>query len=80
MIQRYRINFTLHAHGPTFKDIKNAFAEFAQELSIEEAPEQADGAKDFKVGLVSDEPTSIFDICAQLGRIRQIKVDEIERS
>lgn len=76
MIQKYQINFTLHTHGCSSKEIKNAFAEFGENFLIEELASANQEENNFQVSLVSEEPTAIFDICGQFGRIRAVKVEE----
>ncbi len=33
--------------------------------------------ENYKISLSTDEPTIIFDVCSQFGRIREIKIDEV---
>jgi hypothetical protein len=40
------------------------------------SPEAAEGGKDFKLILKAHDPTMIFDLCGQFGRIRSVKVEE----
>ena len=75
--QNFRLEFILHAHNTSAEALKNSLREFAQELEIADlAPEILDRGKDFKVMMKAQEPTMIFDICAQFGRIRSVKVEE----
>jgi hypothetical protein len=80
MMQKYQITFMLHTHGCTQKEVRNAFAEFGEDLLIQEMATSCDNENDFQVSLVSEEPTAIFDICGQFGRIRAVKVDEVKKS
>ncbi len=79
MIQKFRIQFTLHTHGCSPKEIKNAFAEFGENLLVEELACSSAEENNFQVSLISEEPTAIFDICGQFGRIRAVKVEEAEK-
>ncbi len=79
-MQKYQIQFTLHTHGNTLTEIRNAFREFGEELAIEQAVPENPEKSDFSISLVSEEPTAIFDICGQFGRIRAVKVTEIKKS
>jgi dihydroxyacetone kinase-like predicted kinase len=80
MIQKFQIQFMLHTHRCSSKEIKNAFAEFGEHLLIEELVSANEEENNFQVSLVSEEPTAIFDICGQFGRIRAVKVEEIQSS
>jgi hypothetical protein len=80
MIQKFRIQFLLHTHRCTSKEIRNAFAEFGENLLIEETASANEEENNFQVSLVSEEPTAIFDICGQFGRIRSVKVEEVQNS
>lgn len=76
MIQKYRIEFILHTQNISSLNIKNSLAEFGNNLEIVDCLDATGRGKNFKVCLDTEEPTAIFDICAQLGRIKQVKVKE----
>lgn len=80
-MQKYCLEFILHCQN-TFNAqiVKNSLAEFGEDLKITELCQDNIGTqgKDFKINLNTEDPTVIFDICAQFGRIRTIKVDEIK--
>jgi dihydroxyacetone kinase-like predicted kinase len=79
-MQKYRLEFVLHTQESSSSVIKNSLAEFGEGLEIGESPQEANArGKDFKVHIDTEEPTTIFDICSQFGRIRKIKVHEIKR-
>jgi len=73
MIASYTLEFILHARGSSATIIKNSLAEFGEELKVSREPAES---PDFKVSMVTQEPVLVFDLCAQLGRIRSIKVHE----
>lgn len=78
-MQEYQLEFILHTQDSTLETVKNALSEFGEGLEISEVlPENATKGKDFKININSQDPTVIFDICAQFGRIRTIRVDEIK--
>jgi hypothetical protein len=79
MMHKFNLSFTLSAHSTSPKEIKNAFSEFAQEILIQDQVQGSGSSVEYKVSLVSEEPEAIFDICGQLGRIRSVKVDEIDK-
>jgi len=75
-MQKYLLEFILHAQNTASEVIRNSLAEFAEGLEIHQDINTK--GKDFRVLLRTDEPTVIFDICSQLGRIRKIKVNEVK--
>lgn len=57
--------------------INNSLIEFGEDLEIVQLPENdADKGKNFKIKIYTEEPTIIFDTCAQFGRIKSVKIDE----
>lgn len=57
--------------------VKNYLVEWAQDLDIAECS-QNDCARvrDFKIRMRAQDPTVIFDVCAQFGRIKSVKINE----
>ena len=76
-LQNYRIEFILHSFNCTAKDISNSLAEFADNMDITDSQEANEKGSNFKISIDSPEPTVIFDICSQFGRIKSVKVNEI---
>ena len=73
----FHLEFMLHAHNTSMQDIRNSLIEFAQDVEVVDmSPEVASGGKDFKLNMRVQEPTMIFDLCGQFGRIRSVKVEE----
>lgn len=75
---KYSLEFILHTYNVTASELKNALTEFVQDLSIGERPAEGGSGSDYGVKLVAEDPTLIFDICSQFGRIKSVKVDEIK--
>ncbi|MFA5351006.1 MAG: hypothetical protein WC357_06735 [Candidatus Omnitrophota bacterium] len=73
MTEKYRLEFILHAQNSSPKMIKSSLAEFGNELVVSQSQDQ-DEKCDYKVNMVTEEPTLVFDLCAQLGRIRSMRV------
>ena len=73
MITKYALEFILHAKESSPKIIKSALAEFGNDLVVSQCPGHGESCN-FKVSMVTEEPTLVFDLCSQLGRIRSIKV------
>lgn len=73
---KYRLEFILHAYNITLGEVKNSLAEFGSNLEVLESPDSSGKGRDFKVNLNTEDPTLVFDACAQFGRIRSVKVEE----
>lgn len=75
-MQKFSLEFTLHTLGPTTPvALRNSLTEFAEALEIADSADKA--GKDFRISLNTEEPTVIFDICGQLGRIKSVRINEI---
>jgi len=75
MITKYTLEFILHSKNNSVKQIKNSLAEFANNLEVSPAPEEGEESN-YKVSLTTEDPTLVFDLCAQFGRIRSVKAHE----
>jgi dihydroxyacetone kinase-like predicted kinase len=75
-MQRYHLEFILHVQNATPADIKNSLAEFSENLEVSDSPDSTLESRNLKIRIITEEPTAIFDICSQFGRIRSIKIDE----
>lgn len=79
--QNFRIEFILHTHTASEQTVKNALTEFVQHMEISESKAAAPAqGRDLAVSLLTEEPTIIFDICSQFGRIRSVKIEEQGRA
>ncbi|MFA4888248.1 MAG: hypothetical protein WC628_01555 [Candidatus Omnitrophota bacterium] len=75
-MQKYCLEFILHSHNATQEAVRSALAEFGEDLGITPCQEGFDQAGNYKININTEEPTVIFDICAQFGRIKSVKVNE----
>jgi len=75
MITKYALEFILHSKDSSPKIIKNSLAEFGNELVVSIDAGQKESCN-YKVSMTTEDPTLVFDLCAQLGRIRSVKVQE----
>ena len=75
MSAKYSLEFILHAKDSSPKIIKSALAEFGSDLTVIDWQKQAESCN-YKVNMVTEDPTLVFDLCSQLGRIRSVKVHE----
>jgi dihydroxyacetone kinase-like predicted kinase len=74
-MQKYNLEFILHTQNSSLEVVKNSLSEFGDSLEISELllEDNAKG-RDFKINMNTEDPTAIFDICGQIGRIRSVKV------
>jgi dihydroxyacetone kinase-like predicted kinase len=75
MITKYELEFILHAKDSSPKMIKSSLSEFGNNLVVSPSEDNKEG-HNYKVNMVTEEPTLVFDLCSQLGRIRSVKVKE----
>ena len=75
MITKYVLEFVLHAKDSSPKIIKSALAEFGSDLTVTDCHKHTETCN-YKVNMTTEDPTLVFDLCSQLGRIRSIKVHE----
>jgi len=74
MTAKYTLEFILHTKNSSPKMIKSSLAEFGNDLIVDESQEQEEKCN-YRVRMVTEDPTLVFDICSQLGRIRSMKVE-----
>ena len=79
MITIYLLEFILHAKNSSPKIIKNTLAEFGSDLSVSECHKSSDSCN-YDVSITTEDPTLVFDLCSQIGRIRSVKVQENQKS
>jgi len=77
-MHKYCLEFTLNIlQAVSLETLRNSLIEFGENLEIAQMPQDNDiKGNDFKIRIYTDDPTIIFDTCAQFGRMRAIKIDE----
>lgn len=75
-LPKFKLDFTLHAYNTTLEAIKASLAEFGEKLDISEVVDPSQKGKNFRININTEDPTIIFDVCSQFGRIRSVKVSE----
>ncbi|MDD5120420.1 MAG: hypothetical protein PHR84_03830 [Candidatus Omnitrophica bacterium] len=75
MITKFELEFTLHAKDSSPELIKSSLAEFGNQLVVSHIQGEEEN-DNYKVNMVTEDPTLVFDLCSQLGRIRSVKVKE----
>ncbi len=72
----YSLNFFLQAQNSDADLIRNALLEVGEDITVT-SDDTAPDAGTFQVQMRTREPTLVFDVCGQLGRITSVRVDEI---
>lgn len=75
MIIKYALEFILHAKDCAPKTIQSSLAEFGHDLVVNQSKEENESCN-YNVSMITEDPTLVFDICSQFGRIRSVKVHE----
>lgn len=75
-MNRYLLEFVLYIQDASAEMIKESIFEFGRDLEIVECDDAIVRGKNFRVRINTDDPTLIFDTCAQFGRIKSVKVNE----
>ena len=75
-MSRYLLEFTLNVHGITAETVRNSILEFGEALEVARSAPGDNKEQDLKVSIATEDPTIIFDVCAQFGRIRSVRVTE----
>lgn len=74
---KYKLEFILSTFNIDKQNVWNSLLDSAENLEIIEAMDkEIAGPAELKINLITIEPTIIFDICSQFGRIKSIKVEE----
>jgi len=75
-IKRYSLEFDLNNKEINQEEVKKSLLDFGENINV--ADNSVNGQKTLKICLETLDPATIFDICAQFGRIGCIKVNEVE--
>ena len=79
MTEKYHLEFILHAYDSNPGLIKSSLSEFGEELLVADIPAEGDASgREYKVRISTCDPTLVFDVCSQMGRIRSVKINEQE--
>ncbi len=76
-MRKYFLEFILDMQAASVDTLKNSIIEFGESLEILPLPQDnCQKSRDFKICIQTEDPTIIFDTCAQFGRLKSIKIDE----
>ena len=75
-LQKYRLEFILHTYNTSIEAIKNSLVEFGNSLEVSDSLKSTEKGNNFQISLNTEDPTLVFDICSQFGRIRSVKIND----
>ena len=76
-MHKYYLEFILNTHNAQVEIIKNSLKEFGDNLEISPLPkDDKEKGENFKINIHTEDPTIIFDTCAQFGRLKSVKISE----
>ena len=77
VLKFYSLDFMLQAPGVSLDVLKKSLAGCADDPQIQEITQGPDlNEKKFSIQARTQDPTLVFDICSQYGKISSVKVDE----
>ena len=77
-MHKYCLEFILNMQTVSLESLKNSIVEFGEDLEIFQLPQGNDAkGKDFRIRIYTEDPTIIFDTCAQFGRLKSVKINEL---
>ena len=76
-MQKYSLEFLLSVYNLSARKLASSLSEFSEGLEIAPLRDEKNNRETVKIRLVTDDPTVIFDICSQFGRIKSVKVQDV---
>lgn len=77
-IQKYYLEFILHSFSASEQAVKNSLAEFGEDILVVDCQDETERGKNFKISIKTEDPPVVFDICAQFGRIKTVRIEELK--
>ena len=74
-MKKYLLEFVLIAKNNEGGNIKISLNECGDNLEIFPLDAVAGNIRDYKIRINTDDPTLVFDACAQIGRLKSVKID-----
>jgi len=75
-VPKFKLEFNLHTYSASLEAVKGSLTEFGEVLTIAEVSDNSQKGKNFKININTEDPTIIFDLCSQFGRISSVKVGD----
>jgi hypothetical protein len=76
-MQKFALEFVLNTREITSDILKESLLEFGEDIEVICMPQDSTGrGNNFKVQMNTIDPTLVFDACAQIGRLKAVKIQE----
>jgi dihydroxyacetone kinase-like predicted kinase len=75
-MHKYFLEFIITTYNTSEAAIKSSLTEFGEGLKINYCEDLQAKGKDYRINISTEDPTMIFDICSQFGRIKTVKINE----
>lgn len=74
-MHKYSVEFILYVYSVSAETVQNSIGELGEGLEIRELPqENVAKGRNLQIHIRTQDPTIIFDTCAELGRIKSVKI------
>lgn len=75
-MQKYSLEFLLSVYNLSVKKLASSLSEFSEGLEIIPYSDEKSNRETVKIKLITDDPTIVFDVCSQFGKIKSVKVQD----
>ena len=76
--RRYSVDFILNSGNTTREGIEDSLSGLGDELVISQASSaERQDSTDYNIRIITQDPTLIFDVCSQFGRLKSVKIGEV---
>ena len=76
-MHKYFLEFTLSTHDYSMDEIKECLLGLGESLEILPLPQcDTERARNYKIHLNVEDAMLVFDTCAQLGKIKSVRINE----
>ena len=76
-MSRYSLEFILKIYNASVETLRDSVSELGEGLTILELPQDnGEKGRDFRICICTEDPTLVFDTCAEFGRLRSIKITD----
>lgn len=80
MKEVYSLEFVLYVYDTSEDALKKAFAGFGYDIAVSFLERnETERGDNFKVCMKTDDPLVVFDACAELGKIKSVRVNEEQK-
>ena len=75
---KYSLEFILNMQAASSETLRDSIVGFGEDLEIYQLPQDNDDKdRNFRIHIYTEDPTVIFDTCAQFGRLKSIRINEL---